>query len=165
MGCAVLCSVAQSCLTLCNPVDCSLPGSSVHGDFSGKSTGVGCHFLLQGIFLDQGSSPRLPHWQADALPLSHRGSQEVEQESLLKSSVSYQSRRQASGGRGWGKRGWGWASGRVRAAAELHAPSALHLPVPFRASYSPFVLTFICEWMSAFSMVPGTQQSLSKCSQ
>ena len=26
-----MCSVAQSCLTLCDPVDCSLPGSSVHG--------------------------------------------------------------------------------------------------------------------------------------
>ena len=39
--------VAQSCLTLCDPMDCSLPGSSVHGIFPGKNTGVGCHFLLQ----------------------------------------------------------------------------------------------------------------------
>ena len=31
MHCAVLCLVAQSCLTLCNPMNCSLPGSSVHG--------------------------------------------------------------------------------------------------------------------------------------
>ena len=46
--------VAQSCLTLCNPVDCSPPGSSVHGDSPGKNTGVGCHFLLQGIFPTQG---------------------------------------------------------------------------------------------------------------
>ena len=37
--------VALSCLTPSNPMDCSLPGSSVHG-FSGKSTGVGCHCLL-----------------------------------------------------------------------------------------------------------------------
>ena len=44
------CLVAQSCLTLCNPLDCSLPGSSTHGTFSGKNTAVGCHFLLQGIF-------------------------------------------------------------------------------------------------------------------
>ena len=37
----------QSCLTLCDPMDCSLPGFSVHGfDFPGKNTGVGCHFLL-----------------------------------------------------------------------------------------------------------------------
>ena len=41
----------QSCLTLCDPMDYSLPDSSVHGIFSGKNTGVGCHFLLQGIFL------------------------------------------------------------------------------------------------------------------
>jgi len=40
--CAVLCLVAQSCPTLCNPMDCSLPGSSVRGDSLGKNTGVGC---------------------------------------------------------------------------------------------------------------------------
>ena len=44
-------------------------------DFPGKNTGMSCHFLLQGIFLTQGSSLLLPHWQADALPLSHRGAQ------------------------------------------------------------------------------------------
>ena len=41
------CLVANSCPTLCDPMDCSLPGSSVHGDSLGKNTGVGCHFLLQ----------------------------------------------------------------------------------------------------------------------
>ena len=40
-------AVAQSCLTLSDPMDCSPPGSSVHGIFPGKSTGVGYHFLLQ----------------------------------------------------------------------------------------------------------------------
>ena len=44
--------VAQSCPTLCDPMYYSLPG---------KSTGVGCHFLLQGIFPTQGSNPGLPH--------------------------------------------------------------------------------------------------------
>ena len=52
-----MCLVAQSCLISCDPVYCSLPGSSVHGDSSGKNTGVGCHFLLQGIFLT--TSPAL----------------------------------------------------------------------------------------------------------
>ena len=42
--------------------------------FSGKKTGVGCHFLLQGIFLDQGSDLCLLHCQADSLPPSHLGS-------------------------------------------------------------------------------------------
>ena len=39
-------------------MDCSLPGSSVHGDWDspGKNTGVGCHFLLQGSFSTQGSN-------------------------------------------------------------------------------------------------------------
>ena len=41
--------VAQSYPTLCDPMDCSPPGSSVHGDSPGMSTGVGCHALLQGI--------------------------------------------------------------------------------------------------------------------
>ena len=51
----------QSCSALCNPMDCSPPGSSVHGDFLGKNTGVGCHSLLQGIFLIQGPNPGLLH--------------------------------------------------------------------------------------------------------
>ena len=48
--------VAQSCPTSCDPMDCSLPGSSVRGDSLGKNTGVSCHALLQGIFLTQGSN-------------------------------------------------------------------------------------------------------------
>ena len=47
-------SVAQSCLTPYDPMDCSPAGSSVHGDSPGKNTGVGCHFLLQRIFPAQG---------------------------------------------------------------------------------------------------------------
>ena len=52
--------VAQSCLTLCDSMDCSLPGSSVLGDSPGKNIGVGCHSLFQGIFLTQGSNLELP---------------------------------------------------------------------------------------------------------
>ena len=37
--------VTQSCLILSDPMDCSLPGSSVHGIFPGNSTGVGCIVL------------------------------------------------------------------------------------------------------------------------
>ena len=60
-----MCSVVQSCLTLCNSMDCSPPGSCVHGDSPGMSTGEDCHTLLQGIFPTQGSKLHLPHWQAD----------------------------------------------------------------------------------------------------
>ena len=60
----ILCLVTQLCLTLCDPMDCSPPSSSVHGDSPGKNTGVGCHVLLQGIFPTQGLNPGLPHcWQ------------------------------------------------------------------------------------------------------
>ena len=60
----------QSYLTLCDPMDCSLPGSSVHGDSPGKNTGVGCHALLQGIFPTQGLNLglfHLLHWQVGSL--------------------------------------------------------------------------------------------------
>ena len=63
----------RSCLTLCNPMDCNLPGSSVPRDSLGRNTGVGCHFLLQGIFLTQGSNPGLLHWQVGSLPLMPPG--------------------------------------------------------------------------------------------
>ena len=61
------CVCAQSCLTPWDPVDCSMPGSSAYGNFPGKNTEDGCHSLLQGIFLAQGSNPCLLHWQADSL--------------------------------------------------------------------------------------------------
>ena len=70
-------SLTQSCPTLCDPM-------RPHGlqpsrflypwNFPGKNTGVGCHFLLLGIFLAQELNPcllRPLHWQADSLPLSH----------------------------------------------------------------------------------------------
>ena len=60
----------QLCSTLCDPKDCTPPGSSVHGHSPGKNTGVGCHALLQGS-----SPPRNRTWvsciQADSLPLRH----------------------------------------------------------------------------------------------
>ena len=45
-------------------------------DSPGKNTGVGCHFLLQGILLTQGSNPRLLHWQKNSLPRSCQESPE-----------------------------------------------------------------------------------------
>ena len=55
-----MCSVIQSCPTVCDPMDCS-PLGSCPWNFPGKNTGVGCHFLLQRIFLTQGSNRRLLH--------------------------------------------------------------------------------------------------------
>ena len=61
---------AQSCQTLCDPMDCSLcPWDSL-----GKNTRVGCHSLLQGIFPTQGSNLgllHLLHWQVNSLPLRY----------------------------------------------------------------------------------------------
>ena len=51
----------QSCPALCDPVDCSLPGSFVHGILQARIQQwvAGCRVLLQGIFLTQGSNPGL----------------------------------------------------------------------------------------------------------
>ena len=46
-------------------------------EFPGKNPGLGCHFLLQGIFPTQGLNPHLLHRQVDSLPLSHPGSPEM----------------------------------------------------------------------------------------
>jgi len=55
-------------------MDYSLPGSSVHGDSSGKNTGVGCHALLQGIFLTQELNQGFPHCRRILYQLSYQGS-------------------------------------------------------------------------------------------
>ena len=71
--------VTQSCLTLCNPIDFSLLGSSVHGIFQAIvlewiaiSFSNGSHFLLQGIFPTQGLNPGLPHCRQTLYHLSHQ---------------------------------------------------------------------------------------------
>ena len=61
---------SKSSLTLCDPVDCSLPGSSVNGIFQAKT--MEWVAILQGIFPTQEPNPcllHLLHWQAYSLPL------------------------------------------------------------------------------------------------
>ena len=69
--------VTQSCPTLCDPTDCSPPGSSVHEYSPGKNTGVGCHALLQGIFSTQGLNPGLPQGRRILYHLRHQGSPRI----------------------------------------------------------------------------------------
>jgi len=67
-----VCVCAQSCPTLCSLMDCSPPGSD-HGIFKARNTGVGCHFLLQGIFPIQWLNLCflcLLHWEVDSLSVS-----------------------------------------------------------------------------------------------
>ena len=68
----MLCLVAQSCPTLATQA-----GTSVHGDCPGKNTGVGCHALLQGIFLIQGSNPGLPNCRQILWHLSQQESSRI----------------------------------------------------------------------------------------
>ena len=69
----MLCLVTQSCPTLCDPMNCSPPGSSVSGASPGKSTGVGCHAFLQRIFSTQGLNPGLLQCRWILYCLSHQG--------------------------------------------------------------------------------------------
>ena len=65
--------IAQLSPTLCDPMDCGLPGSSVHGNSRGKNTGVGRHSPFQGIFLAQGSNPDVLRCRLILYCLSHQG--------------------------------------------------------------------------------------------
>ena len=55
--CLYVCVQLLSPIRFCNPMPCSLPGSSVHEISQAKNTGMGCYFLLQDIILIQGSNP------------------------------------------------------------------------------------------------------------
>ena len=68
-----MCLVSQLCPTLCDPLDCSPPGSSVNGDSPGKNTGVGGHALLWGIFPTQGLNSGLPYCRWTLYHLSNQG--------------------------------------------------------------------------------------------
>ena len=59
--------VAQLCPTLCDPMDCRLPGSSLHGILQARVLEWVAIFLLQGDLPDPGIEPRSPAFQADAL--------------------------------------------------------------------------------------------------
>ena len=66
--------VAQSCLTLCDPMDCSPPGSFIHGILQARILEWVAISLPQEIFLTQGLNPGLPHCRQTLYHLSHQGS-------------------------------------------------------------------------------------------
>ena len=72
-----LCMCAQSCLTLCNSMDCSPPGFSVHGIFQASILeGIAISFSRGSFWLAKGLNPHLLHllhWQVDSLPPYHLG--------------------------------------------------------------------------------------------
>ena len=63
--CVCTCVHAQLCLTLCDPMDSSPPGSSIHGIFQARIPEIRSPFPPPGIFLTQELNPRLLyllHW-------------------------------------------------------------------------------------------------------
>ena len=76
--------VAESWPTLCDPLDCSPPGSSLcPWDFPGKNTEVNCHFFLLGIFPTQGLNLSLLHCRRILDQLSHQRSSNKTWEALV----------------------------------------------------------------------------------
>ena len=66
--------VAQSCLTLCNPMDCSPPDSSAYGILQARILEWAAIPFSRGIFLTQGLKPGFLHWKQILYHLSHQGS-------------------------------------------------------------------------------------------
>ena len=75
--------VPQPSLTLCDPMDCSLPGSPLHRISPGKNTGVSCHSLLQRVFLTQGSNLILLHFWQFLYHLRNQGSPRSQKEPIF----------------------------------------------------------------------------------
>ena len=76
--CACVCQSLQSCLSLCNPMNCSLPGSSVHGSLQARILEQVAVSSSRGSFLTQRpSQPLLSplHWQTGSSPLCQPESQ------------------------------------------------------------------------------------------
>ena len=73
-ACVCCMLVAQSCLILCDSMDCSPPGSSVCGILQARTLEWDCHALLQGIFPTQGLNPGLAHCRWTFYHLSLKGS-------------------------------------------------------------------------------------------
>ena len=67
----------QLCLTLCDPVDCSLPGSSVHGIFQARIF-EWVAFPSPGMFLTQGLNLSLQHCRQILYHLSYQGNPTLE---------------------------------------------------------------------------------------
>ena len=65
--------VAQSCLTLCNTMDCSLPGSCVQGILQARILEWVVTPFSSGILLTQGLNPGLLHYRQILYCLSHQG--------------------------------------------------------------------------------------------
>ena len=76
-ACRCTCSVTQSCLTLWDPMDCSPPGSSIHGIFRARALEWGAISFSRGSSQPRGQTCMHPlcllHWQVDSLPLSYLG--------------------------------------------------------------------------------------------
>ena len=89
LSCAMLYLITQSCLTLWDPIDCILPGSSVHWASPGKNTGVVCHAVPSADLPNPGIKPSSPTLQDNSLPSEPPGKPQVYLMRLLKVKKKY----------------------------------------------------------------------------
>ena len=120
--------VAQSCPTLCDPMDYSPPGSCSWNS-PGKNIGVGCHSLLQRIFPTQGSNPGLLQCRQILYHLSHQGSHKG----------WYVAPGRSVGGRGRGRRKASLIGNQTQAAVRARNPN--HQGAAFTRMQSMTVVT------------------------
>ena len=106
-----------------------LPASSVPGDSQCKNTRVGCHALLQAIFLTQGLNPDLLHYRQIPHHLSHQGSP-----GMLEW-VAYPFSRGTSQPRNW--------TGVSCIAGRFFASWATTVDVPFKSIHSVILFYFL----------------------
>ena len=133
--------VAQLCPTLWDPMDCSLHQAPPSMGFSSQSTGVGCHFLLQGIFLTRGSNPGLPPCRQTLYPLSHQGRYRLRGRLTFKAALALPQAGYYSSGKGrfpvevlwqWGSRGLGHpSSSEFSMKSEMLPLAPREFPLPF----------------------------------
>ena len=128
-------------------------------NFPGNSIGVGCYFLLQVIFLTQGSNPRLLCLlQVDSLPMPPRKPKLKDLRGECKSG----SQRGQAGqiqGEAKGRAGQGRCGGCEVMGLKPNLPSGPTHPssLPWRAS------CLICEWISAGVRKPWPLSNLTRC--
>ena len=117
-----ICTHAQ--LLSCSVVSDSVTPGTVAGHTPylwgspGKKTGLGCHFLLQGIFSTQGLNPHLLHWQTDSLLLSHPGNQLF----IYKLRNAKMARKHSPF---WLSKKWGWNQSQLAEVGQLKSEGKL----------------------------------------
>ena len=138
-------------------MDCSLLGSSVHG----KNTGVGCHFLLRGIFPTQGSNPALLHCRQILYHLSHQGSLTTSEYDLSGNRVFADVVKLRWGHLGWALIQYDWCPYKKRKFGLRHTQGEYHMKTGVTLPWTEELRGLLAgEAWNRFSLSAGKQSTL-----